>query len=578
MPGTGVSSPRALPPEAADTVRTALLAPAPGWRLDSANLQTDRVEARMCREAGAPCADLVLSDPRQGCQGVVAGDWCARWPAGSPDPGLAAAVTASLAAGGTVPWIEIAPPPVAPPVAATGTGEAGSREGVVTPSNLAPFVLALATILVPLAVGFALGRLVLRPARTSSRHLVRRGLPALAIAALAGVAATLPGGPPDAVFALALAVGGLLLGMRTARSGSSRLALALAGSTLLALFVGEVATRLILPETGRFPPPWRARLLTDGEPVDRGDAEGCGLLFPDRSPASFSHRAARVGTRPRTVLHLGDSMVAGMGVTMAEAIPAVLERMEPDAVHVNAGVPGTSADFDLALARRWLPRLKPTVVVIHLYPPNDLTDLGRPWACCGDGPVLDLAKQPPADACPAPRAPPGPVRRTLAGLRRSPPPYAIRVATSFSALARHLVLALVPPDQQAAQGLPTAPVLLERSLEGLAVESAAVGATLVAVIQPSAWDLRGDGDPDGQRDTVTLACRRARVPVLDPADAFRAEASAGRLDPLFLPGDNHLSAEGHRFLASWLALRLPRGVGQAPPRSGSGSPTPAPSP
>ena len=70
--------------------------------------------------------------------------------------------------------------------------------------------------------------------------------------------------------------------------------------------------------------------------------------------------------RPR-VLAIGDSMTFGEGVTDAQTYSAVLERTLGARVD-NAGVPGYSSAQMLGHLRRYLPALRPDVVVMTLSP------------------------------------------------------------------------------------------------------------------------------------------------------------------------------------------------------------------
>jgi lysophospholipase L1-like esterase len=69
------------------------------------------------------------------------------------------------------------------------------------------------------------------------------------------------------------------------------------------------------------------------------------------------------GTRPKIVF-IGDSNTFGYDVKDGEAFPEVVERLLPDVDTINLGVPGYSSAHGVIIAERYLPLLRPTVVVV----------------------------------------------------------------------------------------------------------------------------------------------------------------------------------------------------------------------
>jgi lysophospholipase L1-like esterase len=113
----------------------------------------------------------------------------------------------------------------------------------------------------------------------------------------------------------------------------------------------------------------------------------------------------------------------------------------------------------------------------------------------------------------------------------------------------------------------------EATLAAFGEDVAANGGRLVIVYVPNPYQLtpaecsvgrfldRVDRDVVLPRDSGTQAWLRAfsarhRIEFLDPSDAMRdaavARASGGQ-PPLYLRADCHWSADGHQFMAGWLA-------------------------
>lgn len=96
-----------------------------------------------------------------------------------------------------------------------------------------------------------------------------------------------------------------------------------------------------------------------------------------RNPDGFRDRPFARDRRPETlrVLAVGDSFTFGDGIERVEDTwPRVLERRLRaaglDAEVFNLGKPGTNTAYQRALLARWLPELRPDVVVVG-FVPND---------------------------------------------------------------------------------------------------------------------------------------------------------------------------------------------------------------
>ena len=268
-------------------------------------------------------------------------------------------------------------------------------------------------------------------------------------------------------------------------------------------------------------------------------------------------------TRP-LVLHLGDSMIERSRHGGGAGVVELLQARDRDAVHINAGFAGTGTDFQLALARRLAPTIKPRLIVLWVYGGNDLADLDRPYACCDQGPLLDWTATPPASLCAEPRWNIG-LRTRMA---RSPPPWPLRQASRWSVAARHGVDlfvwtagALAPgmgPSQGAAAagGATDRFVAAVRTLDALA---AAGEGRLIAVLLPHRAALedamvRGAG-PGVTHTRLLAALRGARVPTLDTWAPLAAAVARGRAG--LYRDREHPGPAGHALLAGlvapWLA-------------------------
>jgi len=170
---------RVLLPSAAPRLQAALDRAAPSWRLASAHIARDRVDALVC--SVARCHRLHLSDA-QACRAAVAGPWCVVWPDGTPPAAdtllralatdAPAAIWHVIAARPAQPPVGLVPPPADPtspahdPVTATGarlvTGQtphdAPAAVAAATPTDADPL---LRMLVLGLVVGFA-ALLVLR--------------------------------------------------------------------------------------------------------------------------------------------------------------------------------------------------------------------------------------------------------------------------------------------------------------------------------------------------------------------------------------------------------------------------------
>jgi hypothetical protein len=229
--------------------------------------------------------------------------------------------------------------------------------------------------------------------------------------------------------------------------------------------------------------------------------------------------------------------------------------------HLNRGYQGTGPDFHYLAARTWVPAATPDVVVEYLFVGNDVHVMDLAYSCCDDGPLLDFGTEPPSWRCPEPR---WGVSRTLRFLH-DPLPYPWRVATVFSAFARHVVglhLAVLkprsPPVEERLEHIGAALRATRDSVQ-------AGGAKLVVVVLPLQNHLfNGSTGEDPIPGRMLEIARSVGVPVLDAweplAEAVREHGDA----PYFnASGDQHFTPEGHRLLWQWIRGNL-QGLGLLP--------------
>jgi lysophospholipase L1-like esterase len=364
------------------------------------------------------------------------------------------------------------------------------------------------------------------------------------------------------------ATGFLLGGARLEWRGGLVLAL----SSALAAAMLETAARSWLPPPPHFPDAAKATLIFEPAAWDAG----CAVLYTAESVDDDVHVLRRPQPNrksrqhPRLVVHLGDSMTYGEGVRGDETFPALLDARQPTALHRNYGVWAVGTDFEYLLLQRILAEHSPSVVVLHVYVGNDIRDIDRPYACCEAGPLLDYAADGPIARCESAQW-----SFPLAyRLSRSPPPFPLRVAASWSYAARHAAAAF---SRLTSRLEPGAEFILS---EGEASQTDWEHFTqILATLH--------DGLPPNVELIVNLLPNRQALEMTDPKsspsyraaeriaeitarfdirtiDAWDVLATAVKRDGArryFRDQDIHFTPEGHRLLADWLEAQLP----SAPP-------------
>lgn len=427
-----------------------------------------------------------------------------------------------------------------------------------------PFLLACVTIVAPFAVGLVTGWAlrVLRRGRFTS------GLSAAAILVVpVAIPFLLPPfalglGTWDWLTLSCLAGLGALITAHGLTARPNRGNLALASAVLLAgLALLEGGARWILPPPPAFPPAREARLFIPEEgafPLDKGTWR---MLYPALHPTDFTERTRGAAKAHRRVLHVGDSMVEGLGLAPSASFPAVLSRLEPGVAHLNGGVSGTGPDFYYALTRSWMKVLDLDLVVLYFFVGNDFDELDFPYAYCDDGPLLDYGDHEPRWNCPEPR---WGSTRTWPRLV-SPAPYFLRVSTEFSVLARHLTSLFWHMGTSYGRDSRDEEAFAHfRSIVGaLDRQTRQAGARLAVVFLPDHWALLNEAETRYEdtpvRKRMFDTCRTLGVPTLDAADLFRRAIKRKGSQEWFISQisiDPHFNPKGHELLAKWLLERL----------------------
>jgi hypothetical protein len=549
---------RVLVPESAARLQEALGEPAAGLVLDGAQLEAQGASVTFCRGDGG-CWGVRLEAPSAACGGRGLPAACLAFDEGVPEAEQEA-VAAALS-GLEVDDLWQRPGALERQEeddwAALGQGKPGWPP---LPVLLFSFAIPLGFLLLGAGAGWLLKRFRGRPLAAAWLPPLFLLVPLLPVClvpyAWLGVAAW------DAVvWALALGFGGFLTAHRWGLpGGAARYGLLLAG-LLVGLLLAEGAVRLLMPAPPAFPV-LSADLLTE----QRGmlfpaDGEPCRALFA----ASTEGWEARGGglDRPLRVVHVGDSMVEGVGVRPEETFVAELNRRTSEVAHVNGGFNATAPDFYFALTRRWAALFEPDLVVWYLFLANDFSDHGLgEYGCCGGGRLIDVEAEGVEDLCPELSEVPVDGENRFAV---SPVPTAVRAATGFSWLARY-ALWLLRADlvESALPESAYAPALArtERLLATARRELDGRGIAFAAVVLPARASLEDVDGPNLAARELTAEilriCERTGVTCLDPWEHLVAAVREAGVPPWFGPApDFHFSPAGHRRFADWLETELP---------------------
>ncbi len=591
-----------LTPDIGPRLEAAFARAEPTFHLRDAAIKPRQVQAHVCRPSGA-CLDVLLTPPNGRCPGHPLATWCVQFPAGVPPDAellfraldgdaaldaprardllapLAAFLAPLLAIGLVALWLR----PRLPVVwqqgrllaifllvfAVDAAWTADRFAGRVSLDSMALWGLSTSAWLwiwwlTPLALGGLLGLLVRcglrrRLTRTWSAWLPLATVPLLGawLAALSTRIGAMDGGAMALVATLAfLAVAHRRWGRRLPWLVS----LAAAAVCLLGL---ELAARLWLP-----PPPVvehaalsllvRPSPRPDRLPVAAGDLTvDCALHGGMGEETARCLRLDRPPADKPWVLHLGDSMLFGSGVSPDRALPAQLAERLPRVGHVNAGVPGTSIDVELALLQRVLQTERPNLVVLYAMPGNDADEVDAPTESCAGQAPLAWDGLTPHLRCPQAIWPPRP---WYALLLQSRLPLPIAALAGHSWIARHLMwlqFRAIEPPRAHDRAPPTDVAPYQRYLQALRALLRQAGIPLQIVIMPlRRSQYREFTEPRRRQLGAVLRETQAVVdtqPAIDAAVAREGESAIFLDTP---SGDIHLNSHGIGLLAAFLAPQL----------------------
>ncbi len=542
-----------LGPEAGRRVEAALNGAAAGWVARDVRVQPERIVVTACRtDAPDTCLDAVLERALAACPGIAAGPFCATGAA--LDPSLSVALARGLGSlGADDVWER---PKGAHQVAGfAGLPPAERRpEGVARSCSRATLLgLLLALLVAPFLAGWLAAR-GLRRYAPSLGAAWRRGLVTLWGGLLAVLLFLAGFGAWDVAWVVGLAGLGTLAG-RLGRVGTLRFMAVLLG-VVVAFGAAEVAARFLGGPAPDLPPAACARLLAPRALFSTAPRDSaCGAHLPRERPQRLVDQERGGARDARSVLHLGDSMIAAFAVPEDATVTAHLGRLSPDVRQFDASWPGTALDHHARVALDWTARRRFERVVVYLYGGNDLTDLGAPTECCGGGPWLDLDDAGAVRPC----EPVAPSRWTNAAeaLSEAPLPYVLRAATAVSRIAGRMV------EAWAHRGWtpPRSDVNLARTvrlIRWLDAELAARQSALAIVLVPSpaAWHGRASEEEKAFRAAVAQAAAGGSIPLLDLLPELQQASSWPTGEGPYDTVDGHFGPTGHLAVANAVARFL----------------------
>ena len=563
-----------------------------GLTLDDAQIHAQTVAMRLCPPSG-PCIALELTRPDARCAGETTPAFCVQF--ASPQPVLAPGILRAVARVPrdvwSLPLAEHAPVPwrthrpwlqlavllgVAALLALAATGPAGLLGAAVLAAAAYTLHTRLAADdrmwrdrqefvslyweavwwLAPGLLGVAFGLL----ARHRPTVRLRLCASVAGIALLPLIWRALSFGD-----AIPMAFTGVLAAIWTSdgRPGrGKRWALAAVAGTL-GLACLEVAVRQLAPPPAvddarrelLLQPPLQPEtpLRADDDAPFTAD----GSILANFAEALFVPPGQFHGLRARTpsgpwVLHLGDSMIFGERLADADTATARWQQLLPDVQHVNAGVCGSSIDVQLVLLQRllqaWPP---PRAVVLHAYPGNDLGGMDQHLAFCDGQTPLEPPGRPLAVRCVTYKPETG-----LSRLRHAPLPLPLMRAATWSWLARRLAAVHAVAQASGSPRVDEDPAVRYLEIaEAMTHELAQRHIPFAIALMPMRRSVLPAAPPDATSLLATVS--RLGVPLFDAQPLFDAEVQRrGEAGLYLLAPDIHLSAEGARLYADWLAPQL----------------------
>jgi hypothetical protein len=217
---------------------------------------------------------------------------------------------------------------------------------------------------------------------------------------------------------------------------------------------------------------------------------------------------------------------------------------------VNAGFVATGLDYYYLVATRWTELLEYDAVYVYLFLGNDVVDMDRIYHFCNDDTLLDYGGDEVQSNCPEPAV----ATLSWSRLSSSPPPYLLRVSSSFSAAARHLSLAHYRLAGLLLQSDPTDGLRRAKSVLGqLKSKLDSKGIPLQVVLLPVRSHYEEPGGRADELHAQFLAiCENLQIQVVDTWPEFDIAVERDGVTSYFLnipPGDPHLNAAGHALVA-----------------------------
>jgi lysophospholipase L1-like esterase len=342
-------------------------------------------------------------------------------------------------------------------------------------------------------------------------------------------------------------------------------------ATILVLDVGLRISGLVTPRRGVMQPVPARHPLTDW--IDVFPPEYSGTLTSKEFTVGV--RAGSLGLRERDLdfaalstehpyLFLGDSYFFGWGVEQQQRLSGlfgtkIAEDGRPTPV-VNFSFPGWGTYHYLAVWERFVPQLKPRLVIIGTFIGNDFTDdLKQSWRSFeGSGASVVPGKRPAGLF----------LRSKLAAremISTSPVLTVVNHALWMSPAFRSLFSRLEIRNDRIALYETVSSDLqkqlyaaTESALDSLARLSRAEGVPILVVLIPDHLqvlmpDLFRGYDFDKPQRTIQAFLDERGIPWLDLLPVFRAAPAP---DELFFREDKHWNAKGHAFVAEALYQRL----------------------
>jgi hypothetical protein len=264
-------------------------------------------------------------------------------------------------------------------------------------------------------------------------------------------------------------------------------------------------------------------------------------------------------------LHVGDSLVVASEVTQEHHFATHLDAQRPNEEHVTLALCGIDPATYLVLIRKWLDRVAPDEVMVHIFLGNDLQGVDTTYGCCtGQQLLTTLPDGGLSETCPSPQWRDGVPERWIIG----PPPYPLRFLANYSMAAVRAMHLLERVSFDLRSGWAVHHAKPETSADrvarfgeiahAIAAELRARKLPVVFSLIPPRWALVGD-DPGGEmRELHTLVTRFFATSGLAYIDAWQHFDEAVRKEPskTWFFTDNirnpHFDVHGHKSYAEWL--------------------------